>query len=221
MGNARERSGAFVIGYIPTIKSNEFDFWSSYAIENQDWVKESWQVYQGVEQQDKEHQMVESFTQDVLMGDDTLFLEQIWQVVAYRDEDGNAVMVDTSTCNNISSDSAANIRTEQVLIEPSNEPASPLWTVSPPPNPNDRGPNPINFNMRSDKTFQDAVSIIEQHRTSTFHNFCSLGRTVSTNNYMVCLINISNKIIRLLLAIPSPNSGLIVRNMRWMLMPLL
>jgi hypothetical protein len=182
LDNAREKSGAFVIGYVPTVKSNEFDLWTSYVIENQDWVNESLQVYQ---EQQQEQQMVESFTRDVLIGEDKLFVEQIWQV-EYRDEDGNPVVVDTSKCNGTNSDNTSNLRTKHILTEPSNEPASPLWTVSPPPNPNESRRSQINFNMRSDNTFQDAVSIIEQYRTSTFHDICTATAVSTLMNFVPC-----------------------------------
>jgi hypothetical protein len=166
MGNSRRQSGAYVMGYVPTVRSDQFDRWTAYALDNSDWIAESWSTYQ----QEQPNTTALS-NANVSIGDGEV-LFQIWET-EFLDKDGNEVTIDTTTCDNHEGGrSVQRGRSVQVLTDPRNGLASPVWTVTPPPHPNEVA-RTINFNMRSDQVFQDAVSIVEESRKPTLHDICS------------------------------------------------
>ncbi|KAG7348837.1 adenylate/guanylate cyclase [Nitzschia inconspicua] len=140
LGRTRRDNQAQILAYAPIVEGKDYDLWTQYVNENLRWINEAWKVYnynEGVPQQEQGQTM--SYVE-----------KQIW-AVTNLDEDGNIVDYDSSVC---SGPTIEDISKQEVYIgKPEDGPASPIWTVSPPPNTNE--PNGINFNMMASQVFDD------------------------------------------------------------------
>jgi len=159
LGASRETSQALVLGYVPTVQGKNFELWSVYAEENKDWMIEAWEANPSSSLQAE---------QEALGAEAALVFPVIWDKRMF-DEKGQEIVMNSTACDG--TEQVAPARVEQVPEDPKNGPASPIWLLSPPPNPD--LPSRENFNMQSDAVFRGAVDIIEEWRTPTFHDICS------------------------------------------------
>lgn len=163
LGNARETAGAYSLGYLPVVEEGQYELWERYAIDHKGWMAKSWVVNPTSD--------VEAAGQPAFGENTSLLFPRIWTSAMY-DEDGNRVIFDSSSCGK--ADQKAPTLVEQVPEDESKGPASPIWIVSPPPNP--ALPSRGNFNVRSDPAFQEVIQSIEEWRSPTFHDFCSTSK---------------------------------------------
>jgi hypothetical protein len=150
--NCRETSGAYVVGYLPTVQSEDFGLWSEYSELHKGWMVDAFKVTPSGE------------LQGWVEADDVQIYPDIWDVLLL-DENGDEINFDSHTCGTQDPTSI-----ELIPQDPKAGPASPIWLLSPPPSPAET--TRVNYNMRSDPVFEEAVRTVEKHRTSTFHDIC-------------------------------------------------
>lgn len=153
MGRARNKSGAYFLAYAPSVEGQDYPLWAEYVEDNLHWLEEAWEA-------------------DGLVGSLSTVETQIWTVFNF-DEDGNQIQYDASVC--FDKEEEHQISRSQVHIErPDEGPASPIWTISPPPDPKDD--SRINYDMLTSKVFEVTLNTVKQYREPTFQVLCKFTK---------------------------------------------
>jgi hypothetical protein len=194
LGNAREASDAYLLGYVPTVQGKDFGLWSNYTQANKDWMVDAWDAYITTAELNGQDVDLTLIAKDEEERES--FFSEIWDLIAY-DGNGNVIVDDPSKCHDQELETADHV--EHVLEDPKDGPASPIWMTSPPPEPGT--PSRINFNLRSSPVFDVTVATVQQYRTPTFHDLCettkvrppriSIFRLRTLRLDMPCLIFVS------------------------------
>ncbi|KAG7374978.1 adenylate/guanylate cyclase [Nitzschia inconspicua] len=159
MGRAREDSQAYVLTYAPIVEGKDYDLWTQYVNENMQWIDEAWKVYNDIGGVSEKEQSPTAYMVE----------PRIWTVTTL-DEDGNEIDYESSSLCEVQT--SKEIATQEVHIEkPDNGPASPIWTISPPPNPNE--PNGINYNLMTSQVFKASAESVEVSRQTTLRDICT------------------------------------------------
>jgi hypothetical protein len=146
LARVRQKIGAHVLTYAPTVEKGDYALWSQYVEKNLGWLNESYIEQGPLEEQLPWQNEVQS---------------QIWSVVG---------LSDSSVCFVGQEKDIAEF--EVHLEDPEDGPATPIWTISPPPKPTSS--TRINFDMTSSKVFSEMTDIVAAYRTATFHDICNL-----------------------------------------------
>jgi hypothetical protein len=149
-GTARQNSGAIVLAYLPDVQPSEVEAWNQYSNEKQGWIEESLSIVNATDS----------------------ILPSIW---TNPEEDRFRALTEQeeSTCGVpgrrmlMSEDE----RTQRVPVESASGPFSPVWTFSPPPRAEDVGI--VNFDMRFNPIFRNAVDYISATKLPTFLDVCN------------------------------------------------
>lgn len=160
LGRAREATQAYMLGYVPTVMGKDYEKWNEYVDINKGWMEEAFKV-DSTRKNIQEVNKLES-------SENVTLVPFIWSSQAL-DENGNKIVQDFSICGNKQKVVPTSI--ERIPEKPKDGPASPIWLLSPPPNP--KLPNRENFNMRSNPSFQLAVDDIAEKRRPAFLDICS------------------------------------------------
>jgi Adenylate and Guanylate cyclase catalytic domain len=147
------------VGYIPTVEGKDFGLWSEYEELNKGWIVDAFKVNPSGDM---------GALDEIASEKDVLVIPDIWDLILL-DANGNEINYDASSCGDQGRVEPA--AEEQVAENPEDGPASPVWLLSPPPNP--LRPNLVNYNMRSDPIFLEAVETIHKYRATTFHDICT------------------------------------------------
>jgi hypothetical protein len=157
---AREESGASILTYSPTVYGKDYDLWTTYVEKNLNWLEESWSVYPNIY-----HEL--SDTANI-----TEIETQIWRVQSL-DSEGHEIHFDASVCNDDQDDIPKKLGS--VIEDPAgNKIFSPVWLVSPPPNPQNQAR--INFNLMSLDVFRLVTDTVASYRDSTIHDVCKFNQ---------------------------------------------
>jgi class 3 adenylate cyclase len=160
-GHTREVTRALVLGYVPVVEGEDFDKWAQYAEINKGWMVDAYKAYPTGGTQ------VEAAGSDA--GEFNATAPYIWDL-HLLDEDGDEIVYNSSSCGTRQRSVVSEIN--RVPEDPAHGDASPLWLLSPAPNP--KLPSRGNYNMRSDPVFRSAVEVIDEHRTPTFRDICAV-----------------------------------------------
>jgi hypothetical protein len=158
-GTARHNSGAIVIAYMPDVLPSEVEAWSQYSKEKQGWIEESLSIV--------------NVTDSIL--------PNIW--TNPEEERFRALTEVESTCDiqgrrKLMSEEA---RAQRVPVESDAGPFSPVWTFSPPPRADDFGI--VNFDMRFNPVFRNAVEYISATKSPTFLDVCNHAALFDNQEY--------------------------------------
>jgi hypothetical protein len=153
LARARQESGAYLLTYSPTVEGKDYALWSQYVEENLGWLDES--------HVEEEGRLDEPFFWQKEVE------SQIWAVNEHSD---------SSVC--LGNEAEDIVEFEVHIQDPQDGPASPVWTISPPPHPNNS--SRINFDMTSSKVIMEMTETVATYRTATFHDICK-NRVVSLN----------------------------------------
>lgn len=150
---ARNVTGSLVLAYMPLIEASDLDQWRNYSQANQGWIAESNQVD----------------TADPI-------LPNIWEYPP----DGDRRRMDGcggGVRRRLQEDEADT----RMPLTADQGPFAPVWTLSPPPLPNDT--NIINFNLFAKPVFEKAVHFIEKSRKPTFLDVCNQAAWFDNRNH--------------------------------------
>jgi hypothetical protein len=150
LARARHETGAHVLAYAPTVEGKDYALWSQYVEKNLRWLDEA---------RDVNHRRIEqgALVEQVYSHVDVE--RQIWSVVD---------PYNSSVCYGNHAEDVVEFQVQ--LGHPEDGPASPIWTISPPPKPDKA--NRINYDMSSSKVFQTMTNTVATHRHATFHDTC-------------------------------------------------
>jgi hypothetical protein len=162
LARARHESRAYVLAYAPTVEGKNFALWSQYVEENLGWLDEAREV---------NHRPIEDGVSDEQVYSHDEVERQIWSIVD---------LYDSSGCYGNHAEDIAEV---EVHVEvPQDGPASPVWTISPPPKPNKA--SRINYDMTSSKVFEVIQeTVYTYHHEATFHDTCKLTSVSSVEAY--------------------------------------
>jgi hypothetical protein len=165
LARARHESRADVLAYAPIVEGKNFELWSQYVEENLGWLDEAREV---------NHRRIEAGVSDEQVYSHNEVERQIWTTTKRYDSSG---------CYGQHPEDIAEL---EVLAElPEDFPASPVWIISPPPQPNKA--SRINYDMTSSKVLEDIKETINTyHPEGTFHDTCELTN-VSSVGAQLCL----------------------------------
>ena len=146
------------------MQGKDFALWSEYTTANKDWMVEAWDAFVATDES-----IDSDIDQTLIVHDDDeeTFESEIWDLIAF-DGNGNAIIEDPNKCHDNELETADNV--EHVTVNPKDGPASPIWMISPPPQPGTE--DRINFNLRSSPVFDVTFATVKKHRTPTFHDIC-------------------------------------------------
>jgi hypothetical protein len=151
---ARKVTGALVISYLPLVQPEDLGKWKAYSQANQGWVSES--------------NGNVTKTQPIL--------PDIWD---YAPEDDRRRSL--STCEAVGGRRHLEENDTRVPLTPEEGPFSPVWTLSPPPLPEDT--SIINYNLFAKPVFKKAVDFIEYTRKPTFLDVCNQAKWFGNKNH--------------------------------------
>jgi hypothetical protein len=145
------------LGYAPIVQGTEFAEWERYAEANIGWIEES-----------RSTTTTQASVNNLLLKDESasVLRMQIWDLIL-KDKDGKEITFASETCH--AYQDVATVK--QVDEDPKNGPASPVWTMSPPPH--SQEPSRINFNMMASEIYFNEVQDIAETRRPIFHDICS------------------------------------------------
>jgi hypothetical protein len=150
LARARHASRANVLFYSPKVEGKDYAVWSQYVEENLGWLDEAREV---------KHRRIEEGVSDVQVYSHKEVERQIWSAVD---------LFDTSVCSENQGKDFADF---EVHVErPEDGPASPVWTISPPPKQNEA--SRINYDMTSSTEFEETIETVAVYREATFHDAC-------------------------------------------------
>ncbi|KAL3918318.1 MAG: hypothetical protein SGILL_004297 [Bacillariaceae sp.] len=164
---ARKDTGAYILAYTPNVEEDTYELWAEYVEENIGWLRESWESYSPIGIDDKPFSSVSLGTLNSL--DDVE--PRIWSVEVL-DENGEEIVLDSESCyDNVTAIEASWV----VKIEkPEDAPFAPIWTMSPPPQPFQKGGNQINYDMLKSHIYEVTVANVDTYQESSFHDICKL-----------------------------------------------
>jgi hypothetical protein len=156
---ARNSTGALIIAYMPLVQPKDLDAWMSYSSSNQGWISES-------------NGNLKT----------KAILPEIWDYG--KDDHRLLASADGEECEETHrrlSDGAMEGEDPRVPLSADKGPFAPVWTVSPPPLPNET--DIINYNLFEKPVFQKAVDFMEYTRSSTFLDVCNQAKWFGNTNF--------------------------------------
>jgi hypothetical protein len=163
LGHVREATQAHVLAYVPVVTGKHFDRWAEYAEINKGWMADAYKVNPTGDK------VADSIIQQGDKSNSTM--PYIWHL-HLQDDEGKEIDYDFSSCGDRGGQSRVPTEIKRLPEDPTDGTASPIWLLSPPPNP--ESSNRINYNMRSGTTFESAVQTIAEHRSPTFQDICTI-----------------------------------------------
>jgi hypothetical protein len=157
LARARHASRANVLVYAPKVEGKDYSLWSQYVEENLGWLNEVREV---------NHRRIEEDVFDVQAYPHDEVERQIWSVVDFDD---------SSLCSANQGEDLADVEVQ--FERPEDGPASPVWTISPPPKQN--RVSRINYDLASSKLFEVMTETVSVHNEATFHDACKFTNVSS------------------------------------------
>jgi len=136
------------VAYLPTVLPSEVDAWNQYATDNQGWIQDS---HGKMNVSDSVH-------------------ESIWENPSAEIE---------STCDIPGHNHHRKIMSrrqtmpERVAVLPESGPFSPVWTFSPPPDPDDV--SIINFDLKAQPMLRKAMEYVSSTKEGAYLNVCNFA----------------------------------------------